>query len=120
MKPSGEPYKTKPEYLLNMSKLDTFGTSSELMAAGEIFRYAFQVFRNGILLATFEEGVEGINKLMFSGGIIGGHFKVLIPNLIQPIPPSLQWNPVSSDSMDCDPQMLSSSVTQFIWVLSFC
>jgi hypothetical protein len=28
MIPSGEPHKTKPEYLLNMSKLDTFGTSS--------------------------------------------------------------------------------------------
>ena len=91
--------------------LDTFGTSSELMAAGEIFPYAFQVFRNCILLATFKT-VEGIKKLIFSGDIMGGHFDVLIPNLTQPISPSLQLNPVSSDPMDCDPQMLSSSVTQ--------
>jgi hypothetical protein len=49
---------------------------------------------------------------MFSGDIMGVQFDVLIPNLIQPIPPSLQLNPVSSDSMDCDPQMLSSSVDQ--------
>ena len=48
------------------------------MAAGEIFPYQFQVYRNGILLAQFGEPLEGMARLKFSGDLFGGHFDVLI------------------------------------------
>lgn len=79
MNRSGAPYGTKRLYVAEMSQPYTYGTTSELKAAGEIFPFEFQVFQDGILLATFGEALQGIKRIRFTGNYYEGHFDVLIP-----------------------------------------
>uniref|UniRef100_A0A8D9E7B6 OTU domain-containing protein n=1 Tax=Cacopsylla melanoneura TaxID=428564 RepID=A0A8D9E7B6_9HEMI len=78
---SGDPYKTKAQYLESMMKHNTFGTTCELMAAGELYRYEFQVYRNGIMMITVGEASDGVKRLQFSGDLMRGHFNVLVPQV---------------------------------------
>lgn len=80
---TGLPYNSKSHYVADMSKPTTYGTTCEIMAAGEMFPYKFQVYQNGELLAEFGEPVEGTKRLKFSGNFMEGHFDVLIPQAQQ-------------------------------------
>lgn len=52
----------------------TFGTFSELEAAGRIFNYVFEVYRDCKL---YKVGTEGrpVKRLRFSGELAGGHLE---------------------------------------------
>lgn len=66
---SGDNYTSTDEYIQNMSRPETYGTTCELIAAGEIFPFQFQVFRNAVLMAEFGEALEGCGKIKFSGDL---------------------------------------------------
>lgn len=106
-KPTGNIYRTKAEYVDDMSKPRTFGTTCEIKAASEIFPYEFQVYRNGTFWVGFGEPIRGIKRMRFMGSIDAGHFDVLIPQDPHPIPEqSLPSNnvPGVSHISDTDPQ----------------
>lgn len=63
-----------------MSKPFTKGPLCEIKAAAELFPYEFQVYRDGSLIATFDEALNGINRLRFTGNYLDGHYDVLIPS----------------------------------------
>ena len=75
----GAAYGTKRLYIAEMSRPYTYGTTCELKAAGEIFPFEFQLFQDGILIATFGEAEQEIKRIRFSGSFSGGHFDALIP-----------------------------------------
>ncbi|XP_071575058.1 uncharacterized protein [Temnothorax nylanderi] len=53
----GNNYNSSSEYLDEMSKLFTYGGLCELVAAGQLFGFVFEVYRNGELYESFgEEG----------------------------------------------------------------
>ncbi|GFU29808.1 RNA-directed DNA polymerase from mobile element jockey [Trichonephila clavipes] len=66
--PSGAPYGTKHLYSTEMSKPYTYGSFCEVMTAGEIFPYKFQVYQDGSLIAVFEDALQGIRRRQ-------GHYK---------------------------------------------
>ncbi|GFR15771.1 hypothetical protein TNCT_449571 [Trichonephila clavata] len=77
--PSGVPYCTKRLYYTEMSKPYTYGSLCEVMAAGEIFPYKFQVYQDGSLIAVFGDALQGIRRLWFTGNFNEGHFDALVP-----------------------------------------
>ncbi|GFX07200.1 hypothetical protein TNCV_2424051 [Trichonephila clavipes] len=77
--PSGAPYGTKRLYNTEMSKSYTYGSICEVMAAGEIFPYKFQVYQDGSLIAFFGDALQGIQRLWFTGNFNAGHFDALVP-----------------------------------------
>ena len=80
---SGTPYSTKHQYLTEMSRLYTYGTTCETKAAGEIFPWVSGVPRwrcfMWFLFATFGETLQGVKRIQFTGDFKEGHFDVLIP-----------------------------------------
>ncbi|CAG9771498.1 unnamed protein product [Ceutorhynchus assimilis] len=76
---AGVPYDSKRLYIADMSLPHIYGTTCEIMAAGEIFPYEFQLFQNGIVVGRFGEALEGVKKIRFNGNFNEGHFDVLIP-----------------------------------------
>lgn len=80
----GLSYNRCEEYVTEMSKPSTFGTICELTAAGEIFQYQFQVYRNNKILCTFGS-VGTVARLKLTGHLFSqGHFDVLISNNVYP------------------------------------
>ena len=78
IKQSFGPYKTKPEYLGDMSNVDIYSTSCELMVVSKIFQYQLQVFCDGMLLARFGDPPEGVKRVKFSGDSMGDHFNAVL------------------------------------------
>ncbi|GFY04400.1 hypothetical protein TNCV_4414881 [Trichonephila clavipes] len=76
---SGAPYGTKCLYNTEMSKPYTYGSICEVMEAGEIFPYKFQVYQDGSLIAVFGDALQGIRRLWFAGNFNEGHFDALVP-----------------------------------------
>lgn len=74
----GNNYSSKHKYLIDMSKKTTFGTASELFAAGEIYEYFFEVYQNGELIYSFGNIHNPVKRLRFTGNLDGGHFDVLL------------------------------------------
>lgn len=86
-KPNGQSYVRCDEYMAEMAKPTTLGTVCELMAAGEIFPYHFQVYCsiNKEILHTFGPFLGTVARLMLiSDPLNYGHFDVLIPNDVHP------------------------------------
>ncbi|GFQ71966.1 hypothetical protein TNCT_498891 [Trichonephila clavata] len=77
--PSGVPYGTKRLYYTEKSKPYTYGSISEVMAAGEIFPYIFQVYQDGFLIAVFGDALQGIRRLWSTENFNEGHFDALVP-----------------------------------------
>lgn len=71
---SGDNYSSKIEYHLDMSNQTTFGTTCELVAAGEIFQYLFEVFVDGKIYFRCGDDSSPVRKLRFTGNLNGGHF----------------------------------------------
>ncbi|GFR24836.1 hypothetical protein TNCT_627441 [Trichonephila clavata] len=77
---SGVLYVTKRLYYTEMSKPYTYGSICEVMAAGEIFPYKFQVYQDGSLIAVFGDALQGTRRLWFTGNFNKGHFDALVPS----------------------------------------
>lgn len=74
----GDNFRNVLEYVAEMSLPETFGTTCELEAAGELFQHFIQVFRDGELLTQFGNMAEQrVIRLKFSGDLAGGHFDIL-------------------------------------------
>jgi hypothetical protein len=67
-------FPTKEQYREAMSNPWTFGTTCELVAAGEIYPYQFQVYIDGKLLYSFGFPGHLVRKLRFTGDLDNGHF----------------------------------------------
>lgn len=70
------------DYFDEMSRPHSFGTSLELKAAADLYKFRFEVFENQTLIAQFGEPIEGVARLLFSGPRNEGHFDVLVPILL--------------------------------------
>ncbi|XP_024888866.1 uncharacterized protein LOC112465530, partial [Temnothorax curvispinosus] len=75
----GDNYTSSAEYLAHMSQPFTYGGLCELVAAGELFGFVFEVYRNGELYKSF--GVEGhpVKRLRFTQDLSKGHFDAYVP-----------------------------------------
>ncbi|GFW34952.1 hypothetical protein TNCV_978901 [Trichonephila clavipes] len=100
--PSGAPYCTKRLYNTEMSKPYTYESICEIMAAGEIFPYKFQVYQDGSLIAVFGDALQGIRRLWSTGNFNEGHFDALVP-LDEAIINSIQLSHFN------EPKLLSST-----------
>ena len=75
----GNQYETKQAYVQDMSKHTTYGTTSELFAAAEVFHYRFEVYEDdhrGCPNAIFGEDYPRIGRLRLKGNYCSGHFEV--------------------------------------------
>ncbi|KAK5648188.1 hypothetical protein RI129_003080 [Pyrocoelia pectoralis] len=63
---NGDNYSTSAEYIAEMLQPSTYGSLCELLAAGQIFNFVFEVYENGVFYTT--SGIEGrpIKRLKFS------------------------------------------------------
>lgn len=78
----GDNYTSPESYFLDMRKREMYGTTCELQAAGEIYLYRFEVWRNGVIYCAFGSEHHPVKRLRFSGELCGGHFDVLEPTLL--------------------------------------
>jgi len=99
--PQGGTFRTVDDYVTTLSAAQTFGTLSELQAAGELYPFRFEVYRNGNLLATFGMPTHPPARLRFTGtDLQAGHFDVLQPQVLcsqtaaSPCPQKKRRNPV--------------------------
>lgn len=75
----GDNYRNADEYYSEMILNNTYGSACELAAAGQLYPYVFEVYRNGDLYASF--GTEGnpILRLRFTDDLSKGHFDAYMP-----------------------------------------
>lgn len=75
----GDNHECAEVYAKDMGRRDTYGGLCELMAAGRIYPYLFEVYRGGILY--FKAGIDGnpIKRLKFSSHLASGHFDAYLP-----------------------------------------
>lgn len=75
----GDNYISSAEYLAHMSRPFTYGGLCELVAAGQLFEFVFEVYRNGELYEGF--GAEGhpVRRLRFTQDLSRGHFDAYLP-----------------------------------------
>lgn len=76
---NGDNYSSAEQYFADMIKRNTYGGLCELIAAGRIYNFVFQVYRNGELYV--EVGTQGrpIKRLRFKNNLSDGHFDVYLP-----------------------------------------
>ncbi|CAI6356862.1 unnamed protein product [Macrosiphum euphorbiae] len=77
---NGDNYMSSAEYFADMSQLYTYGGLCELVAAGQLFHYVFEVYHNYQLYERF--GIEGypVLRMRFTQNLSRGHFDVYLPN----------------------------------------
>lgn len=76
----GQPYSDRVTYFREMSKESTYGSVCELMAAGDIFPFTFEVYKKNELKGRFSSNNGGqVRRLRFSGADLSGHYDVLVP-----------------------------------------
>lgn len=73
---NGDNFTSRDRYQDAMNRSGTYGSTCELVAAGEIYPFQFQVFYRSLMLHSF--GTEGrpVRKLRFMGSLNSGHFDV--------------------------------------------
>lgn len=76
---NGDNYTSSAEYLAHMSRPFTYGSLCELVAAGQLFEFVFEVYRNGELYESL--GAEGhpVRRLRFTQDLSRGHFDAYLP-----------------------------------------
>lgn len=81
-------YRTKTQYQSHMSLRTTYATCSEIMAAGELYPYDIQVYRDGALIMRFGGPDEGkpVIRMKCSGPMMSAHFEPIIPVDEMPTP----------------------------------
>ncbi|GBP79737.1 OTU domain-containing protein 1 [Eumeta japonica] len=70
----GNNHETKEEYTLNMLQKSIYGGFCELIAAGQIYPFIFELYRNGNMHAKFDTEDQPITELRFSQDLSNGHF----------------------------------------------
>ena len=75
---NGHNYSTSAKYISEMSKHSVYGGTCELVAAGKIFPYIFEVYFQKNLYETFGSDIHPIKRLRFTGNINHGHFEVYL------------------------------------------
>lgn len=77
---NGNNYMSSTEYLADMSQLSTYGGLCELVAAGQLFHYVFEVYCNYQLYERF--GIEGypVLRMRFTQDLSRGLFDVYLPH----------------------------------------
>lgn len=72
-----QPYQSLDEYVSNMSRPYTYGTTFELEVAKEIYPFQFQLYINRVLQTGNTYGnAPVVKRLKFTGPITEGHFSV--------------------------------------------
>lgn len=74
----GNNHDTAESYQLDMSHESTYGSHCELIAAGEIFRFCFEVYTDGKLYHQYGDINNPVGRLRFSGSFGAGHFDIYI------------------------------------------
>ena len=77
---SGDNYTSSAEYFADMSRLYTYGGLCELVAAGQLFEFVFEVYRNGDLYESFGANGHPVGRLRFTQDLSSGHFDVYLPS----------------------------------------
>lgn len=73
-------YPDAETYFRALQSTRTYGSVSEIMAAGFIYPYTFEVYEKGILRLCFKGDDGGpIKRLCFSGNFLSGHYDFLHP-----------------------------------------
>ncbi|ACF05369.1 hypothetical protein [Adoxophyes orana nucleopolyhedrovirus] len=70
-------YITAEEYQADMLKPETFGSMTELHAAGELYSFQFVVFKDDRVYTKVGKQSDPVKHLLFSGDVSSGHFDVL-------------------------------------------
>ena len=75
---NGDNYSSATEYCIDMSQPFTYGSLCEVEAAGQLFPWVFEVYRNGDLYISFGTAGNTVGRLSFSHDLSRGHFDVYI------------------------------------------
>lgn len=70
----GNNYSSKMEYSRDMLKCSTYGTYCEIVAAGRIYNFKFEVFRDTELYMSSGSDKAPVKRLRFIGPLENGHF----------------------------------------------
>ena len=81
----GNNHSCADEYLTDMSEPHTYGGFCELVAAGKIFEFVFEIYRNGELYYQFGDEGNPVARLRFTQDLCNGHFDVYLPYLSESI-----------------------------------
>ncbi|KAL4105056.1 hypothetical protein QTP88_020331 [Uroleucon formosanum] len=100
---NGDNYMSSAEYLADMSQLYIYGGLYELVAAGQLFHYVFEVYRNYQLYEHFVIKGYPVLRMCFTQNLSRGHFDVYLPHepdiLIPQRDSTLQQSPLSLSMM---------------------
>ncbi|XP_076301721.1 uncharacterized protein LOC143219730 [Lasioglossum baleicum] len=84
---NGNNYSSAVEYCIDMSRPFTYGGLCELKAAGQLFPWVFEVYRNGELYVCFGTVGNHVGRLRFSHDLSRGHFDVYVNEVTTMSPP---------------------------------
>ncbi|GBP12640.1 hypothetical protein EVAR_10293_1 [Eumeta japonica] len=76
---NGDNYVTPDEYFADMMKNATYGKFFEFIAAGLIFPFKFEVYRNVHIYTEFGSNDYPVRRLRFSQDLSSGHFDAYLP-----------------------------------------
>lgn len=77
---NGDPYRSVEEYRASMLSSTTYGATSELKAAVDLYNIKMEVYhQDGVLLGLFGEERYPTKHLLFTGNLSSGHYDVCIP-----------------------------------------
>lgn len=74
----GNNYSSLNQYVSEMTLPSTFGSYCELVAAGQLYPYCFEVYRDCKLYVTCGTQQNPVKKLRFTGDLSVGHFDVYL------------------------------------------
>ena len=77
MTADGAFFNTPEEYEADMSRRETCGSGSEIQAASGIFQTRFEIYRSGVVFASYGDANNPCARIMFSGDLMNGHFQPL-------------------------------------------
>jgi hypothetical protein len=80
---NGDNFSTAEAYFREMVNPTVYGSYCELVEAGNIFQFSFQIYYNNNLYAKFGVDTFPVKRLHLTGNINSGHFDVYlsIPNI---------------------------------------
>lgn len=81
---NGDIYHDSDSYSRDMVNSNTYGGTSELMAAAAIYSFTFEVYQDNILIGNFSQIGGPVKRLRFSGRSLSGHYDVLVPMAVSP------------------------------------
>lgn len=76
---NGDNFVTAEEYVREMVISTVYGGICELVAAGNIFPFLFEIYYNNILYANFGISTNPVKRLRLTGHINSGHFDAYLP-----------------------------------------